>query len=450
MDKRISAAFIAAVLLIVKIAPCDEETEAVTPVFSGYTSFQAGEVMKGYGIDGNLDHWWLQTGYAGIMADAAINDHFHILAALEGEMDFSFGISPGSVDMNRQTELPMTSLNIKHAEGIYSFGDPQKPFLQLEGGLFPYKYNPDARNLGEYLFRSFVYPQYIIDVFDRPYTDVAGLRIGNCFENSFGSFHHDLLLTTEIHDYPLMDFSLSYVATYNFAKAVELGAGINFDRLFPVHGNETTPSNYNSNAPLSDEYYTPSGDSGFYSFSGTKVMCRLSFDPKAFIPNEIFSKEDLKIYSEFAILGLKDYPVDSKHNSPPYYTDIYNRIPVMLGFNFPVCGPALTTALGFKPLDVLTMELEYWQNKYPNSFRTPYENFVPLPTPDATGIHHDNLKWSLYAKRNCGDHFSVVLQVAQDHLIPQTFSLMQGNSDRTDVLLQHGDWWWVAKTQFTF
>jgi hypothetical protein len=440
MNKRISPALLYGIILIVKMGFCSDSTSHVLPVFSGYTSFQAGEVEKGNGIGGNLDHWWLETGYAGLMADAAINDHFRVLAALEGELDFSFGISPGSVDMNRQTELPMTSLNIKHAEGIYSFGDPKDPFLQLEGGLFPYKYNPDARNLGEYLFRSYAYPQYIDNVFDRPYADIAGLRIGN----QIGGFHEDLLLTSEIHDYPLMDFSLSYVANYNFAKIVEVGAGINFDRLFPVHGNETTPSNYTS-----DEYYTSAGDSGYYSFSGTKIMARLSFDPKEFLPSGIFSKEDLKIYSEFAILGLKNYSVDTSR-SAPYYTNISQRMPIMLGFNFPVFGTALKNVIGFKALDLLSIELEYWQNPYPNSFRMPYENFIPLPTPDASGIHHDNLKWSFYAKRDCGNNFSVIAQVAHDHLIPQTFSLMQGNSDRTDVLLQHGEWWWVVKTQFTF
>ena len=173
--------------------------------------------------------------------------------------------------MNRPTMFPQTSLNIKHAEGIYSFGNPERPFLQLEGGLFPYKYNPDVRNLGEYLFRSFTYPQCLINVFDRPYADVAGLRIGNQVGTCF---HEDLLLTSEIHDFPLMDFSLSYLASYNLAKVVDVGAGIDFDRLFPVLGSKTTPSSYNS-GDFNDEYYTPSGDSGYYTFSGTKVMATI-------------------------------------------------------------------------------------------------------------------------------------------------------------------------------
>ena len=445
MKKRISTATIVGILFIVKMALCSDSTSHITPVFSGYASFQAGEVMKGIGIGtvSEIDHRWLQTGYAGLMLDAEVSDHFRVLAALEGELDFSFGVNPGAVDMYRQTEMPRTVLNIKHAEGIYSFGDPDRPLLQLEGGMFPYKYNPDSRNLGEYLFRSFPYPQFIINVFDRPYAQLAGLRIGNQF-GTFCHFHQDLLFTSEIQYYPLMDFSLSYVAGLSIARFVEIGGGIDLDRLFPVNKMETTPN------LAENKYFTPSGDSGYYSFSGTKIMGRLSFDPKAFIPEGIFSKGDLKIYSEFAILGLKNDSVDNVHNNPPYYTNLSERIPIMLGFNFPVCGPALSNLIGFKLLDLLNGELEYFPNKFPNSFDQTFSKYEPWPTSEDPANRHDNLRWSIYAKRDCGRNFSVIVQIAHDHLIPETFTLAQGQTDRTDVVLRHGDWWWVAKTQFTF
>ena len=446
MGKRISAVLTAGVLFIVKLSPCSEQASPTMPVFSGYASFQAGEVMKGIGVastssSNDLDHRWLQTGYLGIMADAALSDRFHVLAALEGELGFSFDISSGAVDMNRQTLFPRTRLNIKHAEGIYSFGNPEQPFLQIEGGLFPYKYNPDARNLGEYLFRSFPYPQYIATVFDRAYVDMAGLRIGNRIGTGF---RQDLFLTTEIHDFPLMDYSLSYIAGYNLEKAVDVSAGICFDRLFPVDNMLTTPENYQN------EYFTPSGDSGYYSFSGTKAMARVSFDPKIFLPEGIFSSEDLKIYSEIAVLGFKNYPPVDTGRSTPYYTKLSERMPIMVGFNFPVCGPGLTKLLGFKLLDLLNGEIEYFPNRFPNSFVQTYNELSPVPVSDDPANKHDKLRWSVYMKRECGKNFSVVVQIAHDHLIPESFTLTQGNSDRTDVLLRHGDWWWVAKTQVTF
>jgi hypothetical protein len=337
--------------------------------------------------------------------------------------------------------LPQTRLTVKHAEGIYSFGDPENPFLQLEAGLFPYKYNPDVRNLGEYLFRSFAYPQYIISVFDRPYMDMAGLRIGNRIGTSF---KQDVLFTSEIHDFPLMDYSLSYVADYNLFKVLDAGAGISFDRLFSVDQALTT----NSGDP-STQYHTPSGDSGYYSFSGIKAMARLSFDPKPFLPEGIFGSEDLKVYSELGILGWENYPVDS--NTPSneqYYTNLSERMPIAVGF--PTCAPLLKRLIGFKLLDLLNGELEFYKNRFPNGYQTAYENLLPLPPPEVPARKHDDLRWSLYMTRNWGKNFSVIVQLAHDHLIPTTFSLLTGSADRTDVLLRHGDWWWVAKTQFTF
>jgi len=43
---------------------------------------------------------------------------------------------------------------LKESQGIYSFGDLDQPWLQLAAGYFPFKYNPQASNLGEYLYRS--------------------------------------------------------------------------------------------------------------------------------------------------------------------------------------------------------------------------------------------------------------------------------------------------------
>ena len=76
---------------------CSDTTSHIKPIFSGYASFQAGEVEKGYGIVGNLDDYWLEQGYAGLMADAAINDHFRVIAALEGGVKIYFSVAAGTV-----------------------------------------------------------------------------------------------------------------------------------------------------------------------------------------------------------------------------------------------------------------------------------------------------------------------------------------------------------------
>ncbi len=64
----------------------------------------------------------------------------------------------------------------------------------------------------------------------------------------------------------------------------------------------------------------------------------------------LFGKNDLKLYAEGAILGCENYP--------GWYNNIYDRMPIMFGFNFPT----------FKLLDVLAIEAEYFPSPYKNSY----------------------------------------------------------------------------------
>ena len=61
--------------------------------------------------------------------------------------------------------------------------------MDLAVGYFPYKYNPEARNLGEYLFRSGTYPVYLTNDYDFPLARVAGLRYGLNFSNDLLGIH---------------------------------------------------------------------------------------------------------------------------------------------------------------------------------------------------------------------------------------------------------------------
>ena len=50
------------------------------------------------------------------------------------------------------------------------------PAFNLDVGYFPFKYNGDAWNLGEYLFRTGTYPQFLITNFDFAASRVAGVN----------------------------------------------------------------------------------------------------------------------------------------------------------------------------------------------------------------------------------------------------------------------------------
>ena len=66
---------------------------------------------------------------------------------------------------------------LSRADLTYNFGSSDDPDLSITLGYFPFKYNPDARNLGEYMFRSGTYPQYLITDFDFPMAKLFGMHV---------------------------------------------------------------------------------------------------------------------------------------------------------------------------------------------------------------------------------------------------------------------------------
>jgi len=93
----------------------------------------------------------------------------------------------------------------------YKFGDPDDPLLTLKGGMFGYKYNPDAHNLGEYLFRAEAYPNLLSSggllMANQGGAWVRGL-LGSM---KFGDFNLDILALSEMSMPPLYNISLAAV-----------------------------------------------------------------------------------------------------------------------------------------------------------------------------------------------------------------------------------------------
>jgi len=409
------------------------------PVVSGYASYEAGQVIKGYGIDGPYDHGWIQKATIGVGIDAMVASYLRVLVAGEANMGFSFKYNTQFIDQLRETQVPKTSFSIMRGEGLFSFSNSRLDSLQIEAGFFPYRTSPDARNLGEFLLRSTVNPAYIATTFDRLNSDVLGLRIGHSIRDLF---HHDLLLTTEIYQYPMQDYSISYLARFNYRRIFELGAGGCLYRFLSIKDYYATPrqsmnikslKNPTSILDSAGNVIGDRYDTTYYSFAGNKIMFRFSFDPKGFFQAPFFGDEDLKLYGEAALLGTETDTL--------YYPALFKRMPIALGFNVPT----------FKLLDVLAVEMEYWESPFPNSYQRGFEQGLPLPTTNVS-IPGTALKtkWSVYAKRSIGRNCRIIGQVARDHLMPISHSLSMGVQDRTDILLRIDDWWWVLKTSFNF
>ena len=367
----------------------------------------------------------------------------------------------------------------------------------MSGGLFPFKYNPDASNLGEYLFRSGPYPSFVSSggyafVNDnRAY--LQGLKAGY----RMGAFSADLLLTTETSLPPLYDLSLAGIFKYSAGGGLlDLMAGVNFKRLVPIRPSKTTSQHpWNSYFEKNGKQYTgkvsyyegiadfyqrmlkeslTASDSAVYQAlftsalqeadsvrawiaptaavppnyqhytqSGTLLMAGFSLDPKRAFSAGPLGPHDLKLFAEAALLGVKDYPI--------FYTDKMRRLPIMVGFNFPA----------FKLLDVLSLQVEYFNSPWINSYEESVSrNHATPSTPRGTdklysenayndAADMDNYSWSVLARREVVKGLSISAQFARDHIRSVSEASWAGpGTDPNELLRRSEDWYWML--QFSF
>ena len=314
----------------IQAAASDSSDVVITQ--TAYGDIEAGQIMHGYYYRATLTnaepiaHVWQQRAYGYLGLNALVKKRLTLNFTAEGLMAFS---TP-QIATWPQTTQPRQFFNIKWAYASYPFGKIESPFLTLQAGLFPYKYNPDARNLGEYLFRSNAYPLVIYSDFDYPQADIFGLRLNVHFSDLLlknDELKNDLLFHSELVGVPVQDWSLSDVISYTMPW-VTVGAGASLCRYFSVYQGlypsaTTDEYFYPENLPETEKlnFYihdTVVTDSVLFDWKSIKLMGRVSFDLKKFIPSDMFGKEDLKFYVETDLIGLKNYPLFYEHREGPY------------------------------------------------------------------------------------------------------------------------------------
>jgi hypothetical protein len=404
-------------------SPADTTEENKTAVF-GCMHYSFGQMESGTYLGTEKTHVWLQRLVGDLTLKAKPSERLTLY--LGAEVDLNFSIN--EMYQYMETLIRYVGIYPFHFEGVISVFDVPDAKLEIGIGSFPFKYNKDSRDLGEYLFRSSCYPPNLSTAFDFSEAWLLGARIHNTL---YDRITQDLLITAETNYPPVHDYSLSYIASGKIVSALELGAGVNFHHLLSVAEAKTTPQSVDN--MYLDSSKTPP-DTGYYTFRGTKLMGRLCFDPKAFFPSDFFGKEDLRLYYEVSVLGLKNYP--------GFYTHRSERMPVMVGFNFPC----------FRLLDVCAVEVEYYSNPYANSYANQLPSSaqaqLPLPTPSGGATHNDdNWKWAVYAKKTFFRNCILVFQVADDHMRTREANL---NVADPAEALHHGDWYYMCKVKFTF
>ncbi|MDB5104414.1 MAG: hypothetical protein JWP91_2103 [Fibrobacteres bacterium] len=397
---------------------------------------------------------------------------------------------------------------ITQAKFAYTLGAKEAPLLKGTFGLFPFVYNPDVRNLGEYLLRGPVYPGILMSGFESNQIDPSiANTLGFNIKSVLGGFTQDLVLKSETDLPPQFDFSLAYLAQYQVKGLFTLGFGVNFYRLLPMKPeltNLTDPGfrkdnrsalsvrhpyqqkyiyvatdtvSFNADGTLkpnaagrdsSNGTFTgiddttaiwSSRDTTVLTHRGTKVMGRFSIDPKFLFGRGPFGENDWKIYGEAAVIGTKNYP--------GVYEKIGERIPVMLGFNIPT--------LGF--LDDCAMEVEWYGAKFRDDYFKLVKETSPIPVSnhsqeydrkaDAQGrlesdttiafsdvdVEHmtkDDWKWSLYMSKTLQKYVKVSFQVANDHFRPWEDSPSGATTRYESAFTELRDYYAMMKIGFTF
>lgn len=141
-----------------------------------------------------------------------------------------------------------------------------------------------------------------------------------------------------------------------------------------------------------------------YSFAGTLLMARASFNALGLLEGHGLGRDALKVYLEAAVLGWKNYP--------GFYENRRERIPVMAGINLPT----------FDILDYLSLEAEYYPSKlFPSMY---YRSSYNVPQPgiyksnnkwnDAERATLDDWKWGIAARKSIKG-FAVIAQAGSDH-----------------------------------
>ena len=228
---------------------------------------QLGRGIYKMGAPGNSGEvWtndWIDHLGAFVTAEAVVDDRLFLTGGLGGVFQFRKPEvdNPGFYGSQRKGFF----IGPTKAVAEYRFGDPAHSWLTMGSGMFMYKYNPDAVDLGEYLYRSGAYPAYTMTGGYVLVNSAAANLQGFKTSLEIGGFRADILLTTETNLAPLYDWSLGAIVSYKIADGlVELGAGVNFKRLLQVNPSRTSPhkvengyfslngSDYTTNA----NYYT--------------------------------------------------------------------------------------------------------------------------------------------------------------------------------------------------
>ncbi|MDB5106475.1 MAG: hypothetical protein JWP91_4164 [Fibrobacteres bacterium] len=410
-----------------------------------------GHLVNGYNAydpDQKKDLAWLPLNRANVIAiqDLAVG-RFDVSVGLAGLIWWPYGQGKAA-DLSEKVMQVKPMIPVARAR--WQFGDPATTSGSVQVGTFNYKYNPDAKNLGEYLYRSGTYPGILWSgegwlLMNRAGNYSHGLLA--TVSQMGGALKHNFSMFMETVYYPVGDFSPGYDVGYS-SKWFDVGAGSVFNHYIPMRPSTLSP-NVDLNTYVEYRGKTAGGADTIasgrldqvtppattldttltrWTFKGIKVMARGALNLGHLLPEDIRGPEDLRIFAEVALLGVKDYPL--------YYTKKSERMPIMFGMNVPTA----------KLLDVLTLQGELYKSPYNDGNKFIQQSLPTWETSKGDSVHRDDFKWSITARKSVNKMVNVHLQAACDH-----FRLTDGKFSASNIPLTQSwnhDWYYLLRLEF--
>ncbi len=401
-----------------------------------------GQVVKG-GIadpanDISPDGAVLQRTAVYLNQTTTVAERLAIKIGVGGLFYYSFPENPNNATSRSLRFGP----GVGQAQGIYKLGDVNNPSWTFQFGYFPYKYNSDAKDLGEFLLRDGTYPGYEVtgtagwSLMNSALYMASGLRVNGSFLDGKLSTDFNVFIERDIE--PNHDLSPSLVLDYKPSDFFDLGTGAEFAHLISFKPSVLKGREYLIQGDSVIDFANAPIDSGNrFTFQGVKLMAHASLNFGALLDNPWIGHDGLKLYGEAAILGIKNYPL--------YYNSLMQRVPLMVGFNLPT----------FNFFDVLSVEYEYRKWGFLNSTGQINDNDAPYwdislsdyqsgSNPTEAIKAQDN-KWAVYAEKTIVKGVSIFAQAASDW----TRGIDQNNVlTRLSITQRPSQWYYLFRLQF--
>ena len=147
------------------------------------------------------------------------------------------------------------------------------------------------------------------------------------------------------------------------------------------------------------------------------------------LPEAAGGPEDLRVFAEVALLGVKDYPL--------YYEKKSERMPIMFGLNLPT----------FRLLDGLSLQGEYYRSRYVDAAKYVQEG-LPIWEEgriDSSKSKRDDFKWSVHSRKAINKTLTAYVQAASDH-----FRLTDAAFNTSNIPLTYSpqDWYYLVRLEF--